>query len=530
MPGTRRLIAVTCLALGLSACTSGSSASPTNPDRPLAINGSFSIDAGQFTSFNPYGDFNAAFYAPLLYDSLVNVDPSGTVVSGLAKSWTATATNATFTLNKGITCQDGSALTASAVAKSINAAKDPKNNFGPPQQILPTVPFSATGNDAAGVVTIKMSEPFSFITRSIGILPIVCPHGLADLKSLDQHSDGTGPYQLTKFATDGPYVLTRRSGYTWGPHGATTRQPGMPQTIKLEDIGGSQTGANLLLSGEVNAAIVDASDVARLDQAGLTEVSVNTVLGITAFNERPGRLLSDEKVRRALVQAIDRNKTAKVAVGGGSYTLAGDLKAKGTVCYADIAGSALPPFDVAAAERDLSNDGWVPGADGIRQKHGQRLALTAITEPDQSATLPAISEYMAQQWKAVGVDVTVQQVSGNALVNDLYHTGNWDIFINATPNEPLPSQIIPFESGPLPPKGVNFADIRNPRYVAVTARALKVAGDASCPLWQQAAAALFQQADGLVIANGSTPFFGYKSSFALGNNFNLLPTTIRMYK
>jgi peptide/nickel transport system substrate-binding protein len=535
MPDKRPLIAATCLTVALTACTSGTS-TPSNsshataPNAPLAIGGTFVVDAGQFTSFDPYKDFNAAFYAPLMYDSLVNVDPSGKVVSGLAKSWTATATDASFTLNSGISCEDGSPLTASGVATAINTAKDPKNNFGPPQQLLPTVPFTVTGDDAAGVVTVKMSSPFSFITRSIGILPIVCPKGLSDLKSVDQHTDGTGPYQLTQFASDGPYVLTRRSDYTWGPDGATSRQPGMPQSIKLEDIGGSQTAANLLLTGEVNAANVNASDIGRLQRAGMTEVDVNTVLGITAFNERPNRLTHDPIIRRALVQATDRNKTAKVAVGGGDYTLAGDLKAKGTACYSDIAGHSLPPFDVNAAEQELTQDGWKPGSDGIRAKNGQRLALTAITEPDQYATLPAISEFMAQQWKTIGVDVTVRQVSGNALVNALYQTGNWDIFVNATPNEPLPSQLIPFQSGPLPPKGVNFAGINNQDYNALTKRALQVAGDASCPLWQQAAAALFQHADGLVIANGSTPFFGNKASFALGNNFNILPTTIRMYK
>jgi peptide/nickel transport system substrate-binding protein len=532
MARTATVLSAACAALTLCACASSSSSpsSSGHTSAPLLKDGTFVVSAGQFHSFNPYSDFNAAFYAPLEYDSMVNVDPTGKLVSGIARSWTDSATKATFTLNKTVTCSDGHRLTASDVASSLNAAKDPKNNFGPPQQILPTVPYTVTGDDTTGVVTVAMQQPFSFITRSIGILPIICPKGLANFKSLDKTTDGTGPYALTTWASDGPYVLTRRAHYTWGPGGATTAQPGMPATIKLKDIGGTQSGANLLLTGSVNDANVDGPDIKRLQRAGLFQVNVSTVLGLTAFNQRPGRLLDDPAIRRALVQAINRTETAKVAVGGGSFTLAGDIKAQGTACYANIAGSTLPPFNPTAAKQELSQDGWLPGPGGIRQKNGKPLNLVAITEPDQAATLPAISEFMSQQWKAVGINVKVQQVTGNALVADLYQTGNWDILVNATPNEPLPSQLIPFQSGPLPPKGVNFANIHNQAYVNLTKQALRVAGDASCPLWQQATGALFKNADALVIANGGTPFFGYKSSFHLGNNFNLLPTTIRMFK
>jgi peptide/nickel transport system substrate-binding protein len=531
-----RVTTLLCLsALAAAGCSSSSSGGhpkgSASPSQPVATDGTFVISGGDFASFNPYKDFNAAFYAPVAYDSLINVDPDGNVVSGIAKSWTATTTTATFTLNSGVTCKDGGTLSASTVAASINAAKDPKNSFGPPQQILPSVPFTVTGDDAAGTVTVKMSKPFSFITRAIGIIPIICQKGLDDFKSLDKTTDGTGPYQLSSYTNGGPWVFTRVAKYTWGPDGASTTEPGMPLKIEFRNVPGTTSTSNLLLTGGINAAIVNGPDVKRLDAAGLYKFDVSTVLGLAPFNQRPGRLTADPAIRRALIQSIDRTQTAKVALGGsGTVSLAGDIKAEGTACYTDVAGSTLPPYDPSAAMQDLQNDGWTVGPGGVREKNGQQLKLLAITDPGQADTLPATAEYMAQQWKKVGIDVQVKQTPGNALVTRLYHTGDWDIFVNATPNEPLPSQLIPFESGTLPPKGVNFSGINDPTYDQLTQRALKVAGDASCPLWQQAVGQLFKSSDVLVIPNGGTPFFGYKSSFALGNNFNLLPTTIRMYK
>ena len=264
----------------------------------LAVGGTFTIAGSEIHSFDPYSDFDAAFIAPFAYDSLVNVDARGEVaMSGLAKSWTATTTKASFILHRGITCSDGSPLTASDVANAINQAKDPKNNFGPPQQILPTVPFTVTGDDSNGVVTVTMSSPFSFITRSIGILPIVCPHGLANLKSLDHATDGTGPYTVTSYKAGGPDTMTRRAGYAWGPGGAKTNVAGQPGKLVLEDIPSSSTAANLLLTGEINAAIISGADTARLDAQHLYKVEVSTVLGLTSFNQRPGRILADPKLR-----------------------------------------------------------------------------------------------------------------------------------------------------------------------------------------------------------------------------------------
>ncbi|HET9894424.1 MAG TPA: ABC transporter substrate-binding protein [Streptosporangiaceae bacterium] len=524
------------LVAGLTAVASCTSAAPggtepkgTGTSAALATGGTFAIAGSEIHSFDPYSDFDAAFIAPFAYDSLVNVDARGEVVSGLARSWTATTTRAVFTLRSGITCSDGSALTASDVANAINQAKDPKNNFGPPQQILPTVPFTVTGDDKTGVVTVTMSSPFSFITRSIGILPIVCPRGLANLKSLDHATDGTGPYTLTSYKAGGPDTMTRRPGYAWGPDGAKTSVPGQPGKLVLEDIPSSSTAANLLLTGGINAAIVSGADTARLDAEHLYKVDISTVLGLTSFNQRPGRILADPKLRTALVEAVNRTKAGEVAVGGGKVDLAGDVKARGTACYGNAAAN-LPAYDPGAARRLLDSDGWKTGPGGTREKNGKPLHLTLITPPDQAATLPATSEFMAQEWKAIGVDTKVVTVTENALVADLYQTGNWDVFVNATPNEPLPSQLVPFLAGPVPPKGVNFAGISNAAYVRLTSKALHLAGDASCPVWLQAVGTLFKAADVLVIANGATPYYGYKATFALGNNFNLMPTTIRLYK
>ena len=80
-------------------------------------------------------------------------------------------------------------------------------------------------------------------------------------------TDGTGPYALTQAVSNDHYTLTKHAGYTWGPNGATTSAAGLPDTINVKIIPNETTAANLLLSGQLNAANIVGPDTARLEAA-----------------------------------------------------------------------------------------------------------------------------------------------------------------------------------------------------------------------------------------------------------------------
>ena len=48
------------------------------------------------------------------YDTLININPDGKIVPQLAEDWQATPNSVTYTLKDGITCSDGTPLTAKA--------------------------------------------------------------------------------------------------------------------------------------------------------------------------------------------------------------------------------------------------------------------------------------------------------------------------------------------------------------------------------------------------------------------------------
>ncbi|MGW6916121.1 ABC transporter substrate-binding protein [Kitasatospora sp. NPDC054939] len=513
---------LTASAVALSGCSGVATSSTTTP---LVDRGTVRIAGSSETpSFDPYSTFGAG-QARYAYDSLVNVAPDGTLVSGLATSWQATTT-AAFTLRPGITCSDGTPLTASAVTRALDHAGDPAHRLPGARTVLPNVPFTTTADDRTGTVSVTTAAPFPFLTRTLGLLPIVCPAGLDRPGSLERATHGTGPYVLTRYSPGGPYEFTVREGYTWGPAGATTAEPGLPARIVLSVVPQASTAANLLLTGGIDIAGVNGPDRARLAGHGLTTSDVATVVGLTFFNQRPGRALADPALRRALVSALDRQGLANVAVGGTGRP-ATDFGAEGSLCHADLAASHLPAQDAAEA---LRSAGWTRDGAGPLTKDGRPLRLRLITSPDLGPTLPSVAELMAHTWTALGADVTQVTESLPALANAMYRSGDFDIVVGSTPGFALPVGFVPFFSGPTPAQGLNFAGVANPEYDALVTRALHEADTAGCDTWNRAAAALLRSADALPIADGRSTVYGHRTAFATTFGGGIVPTSIRLHR
>ncbi|MFD7868497.1 ABC transporter substrate-binding protein, partial [Streptomyces sp. NPDC059783] len=350
---TPPVVLAAALAAALSGCGSGATSSTTTP---LVDRGTVRIaESSETPSFDPYSAFGAS-QARYAYDSLVGLAPDGTPVTGLATSWHATATTASFTLRPGVTCSDGTRLTASAVSRALTYASDPDHQLAGAQTVLPNVPFTASADDRAGTVSVRTAAPFPFLVRTVGLLPIVCPTGLDRPGLLERTTQGTGPYVLTRYTPGGPYEFTVREGYDWGPAGATTAARGLPARLVLTVVPQTSTAANLLLTGGIEIAHVSGPDRSRLDGHGLSATEVTSVVGLTFFNQRPGRALADQGLRRALVAGLDRQGLANVAVGGRGSP-AGDFGAVGAVCHAALADAHLPSYDAARA---LRRAGWSP--------------------------------------------------------------------------------------------------------------------------------------------------------------------------
>lgn len=449
-------------------------------------------DPGNLFPYQTVSQSAVTFFA-FTYDTLVNFDLKGQVVSGLADKWHGSPTKATFTLRKGITCADGGTLTAGDVAKDFDYVLNPKNASPWLGLAVPASGVTVSADNATRTVTVKDKTPFSFLMPSAGtFLPIVCPAELANPAKFAHAADGTGPYKLTSASPGTQYVLKVRKGYDWGPEGATTKPVGLPKKIIIPIVSDETTETNLLLKGQLNTielAGPNRSRVVHVPGVGLFKIPV--AFNWLFFNQRPGHIERDKVVREALTMAVNLHTLERVATGGLGSAATELVPSKTNPCQYNSVNKVFPRSDLKKARGLLTKDGWVL-SHGVRMKHGQALDITLLDATDEGASVEAANEYLQKQWDALGAKVTLKGVDTDGLIGTILSSaGAWDasqvgIGVN------LPSQLVGFLSGPVPTAGTNFAGINNTTYNKDVAAAERTSGSAGCKLWKSAEKSLFR--------------------------------------
>jgi peptide/nickel transport system substrate-binding protein len=460
-----------------------------------------------------------------LYATLINLTADGKPVPGLAKKWQADSKKASFTLRPGITCSDGSPLTATDVANNINFVGNTKNN-SPLAGVLVQPGTKATADNAARTVTVASGAPDAFLLRNIGGLFIACGKGLKDRSLLAKGQAGTGMFTMAQVAPGDHYTLTRRKDFTWGPDSGKTAQTGLPDSVVIKVIPNETTATNLLKSGQLNAATINGPDQQRLQAQGYFHSDLEAPYGELFYNQTSGRPSEDQAVRKALTQALDLTQLGKVLTNGKGKPSQGLVTENPKACTGDNVTGNLPAHDLAAAKSALDAAGWKVGPEGVRTKGGKRLSLTVLYGTYLGPTTTAGAEFMQQAWKSIGADVTLKGLDSPGVNQALTSTGAWDVWLGAFTTS-LPSPLVPFLSGPVPPQGQNYAHIQNKQYEELVKKATTKSGAASCPDWNAAEVALIKAADLIPYVNTVSPTFGKNAKFTVQSTID--PYSIRMY-
>ena len=255
---------------------------------------------------------------------------------------------------------------------------------------------------------------------------MVCGEGLGDPKSLSNSSSGSGPFVLSKATAGVEYELTKRDGYTWGPNGASTDEPGFPDKVIQKIVTDPSTTTNLLVSKDANTAVVNGPNGERLKSSGFSATQDLQGGIVMLFNEAEGRPTADPAVRKALIQGMDRAQLSKVVTQGLSDEPGVSMTPSTSACDDSAAVSAIPEFNADDAKKTLDDAGWAPGADGIRSKDGQELAVSVPYPSSNPGAAPA-SDLLAQMWGDIGVKVTQQPLDEAAFSSTMFASGNFDV-------------------------------------------------------------------------------------------------------
>ncbi len=426
----RRFLAETCVWAGTASLAAHWFSIPAvaaSPGGALTYGLGFDLDDTmdpQVTNFDSTIRVTLNICEPLVWEPT-----PGRFVPGLAESWETSpdAKVYTFRLRRGVKFHDGTPFTAEAVKFTMDRVIDPAVKAGQSHDQLG--PYDHTEIVDDHTVKIVMKEGYApLLTNLNGYLGIVSPAAVAKMGLADfaRHPVGTGPFVFKEWVAKDHITLARNPDYDWASsffhhNGAAY----LDQVVfKIISEGSVRTGT--LKTGETQ--YID--DLDPLEYAGLKgdahfaviekgQPGSGFVLLLNVTSKGP---VSELAVRRAIEFGVDREGLNQ-AVFHGLNKVAWSPLMRPTFGY-DPATEKIYSFAPVKAKQLLEEAGWKVGADGLREKAGQKLTIDfpIIGRPRDKA----MAESVQASLRDVGIDVKVTPLE-RAAFRDVVKQNRYDV-------------------------------------------------------------------------------------------------------
>ncbi len=453
------LICLSIAALAPSLRSSDGSPQPTGsiPDARHYVEGVL----GRATNASPFGARSPADRAlvSLLFRGLVRLGPGSSIVGDLASRWDVDPTGRTWTfhLRDDLFWEDGEPITATDVAFTVSVLSDPGY----------TGPGSESWRDVSATVIDPLTVELTLTTPLGGFLqsatqPIAPAHLLGHVPPEAIAEDpfgeapiGSGPFRLVFLLT--PRALLAASTPIvplppdpGGPNFSTPRPtdslasarpsaradaavPYLPtlefryyddlEGLRADWDAGALDAASGLQPADARALVDESPDARLLSYPG-------TTLLAAGLNVRAGRAeFQDVAVRRALLQAIDRNGIVSTILAGlGSR--ADSLIPPSSPMF-DPAVSKPLAMDVAAARQALTDAGWKASDAGWIPKGKTDPLVIELLSPEAAANPVAYAAAAAlvEAWHGIGMAVRHVPLPATDLIGDRLTRGEFQVAV-----------------------------------------------------------------------------------------------------
>lgn len=404
----KKLLKASALAAGISLMTAAADAQTLNVMR--------AIDAPHFdaqrTTWGPTGEV-----ASLVQDTLVALDwDAKTAIPNIAKSWTVSPDGRTYTfqLRDDVSFCSGKKLTSDDVVYTFQRLKGLRNRApfawraGPLKEVRATGPYT---------VEYELNEPFSELLLQLTMWTSVI-HNKDQVEQLGNDYgvkglDGTGPWCFVSWKPRNEVVLRRHDAYRWGPSMYTNKGPVQFEKMVIKTIPEESSRLAAMMSGQFDyTSAFPRQFIAQAKASPNLRVAESQgSFSLLYFGYKTSRdMVSDRRVREAMNIAINRaeiNKGIFMNQAKPAFTyVSPDARD-----YAPSTAKIIQE-DVNRAMKLLDEAGWKPGADGIREKDGVKLAPKVYFTIGNNSAKPAeaIQGYMRKigvDWRLQGWDSTI---------------------------------------------------------------------------------------------------------------------------
>lgn len=336
----------------------------------------------------------------MLYNTLLKFEDDGTVVGDLAESWSVSEDKLTWTFNlkQGVKFHNGKELTSADVKATFDRALNAEAGGLRTTEIIKM--FTAVEAPDPYTVTITTDGPYGpmeslMCNMSLGIMDAdyIEQYGL-DLGTSVEGENGTGPFKVVSWERDQEIVVERFDDY-FGT-------PAKLKTVVYTVIPEAASRVIALETGEVD--VIDKptdEDLARLE----ADTENFTVLRKPTISQRLFRfgcndpIISNTKVRQAIVYAIDRQAIIDALFTGSAYPSTAPL-APVTFGYSNLGEIEQ---DLELAKSLLAEAGYPDGFD------------TKIVTTERYQNGIELAEIISQQLAEIGINAEIEVWEWSAL-------------------------------------------------------------------------------------------------------------------
>ena len=341
-----------------------------------------------------------------VFEGLTRIGAHGEVLPALAQSWDVSADGLVFTFNlrRNVTFHDGTAFDASDVKFSLDRARAPESTNA--QKGAFEAIASVDVIDPA-TVRITLSRPVADFPRDMGWgdAVIVAPESAANNAVAPV---GTGPFAFSRWLRGAQIELKRYPAY-WGT-------PARIDKVTFLIIPDPAAAYAALLAGDVdtfpNFPAVEL--LPQIEGDPRFAIVAGTTEGETILAINNGRApFNDLRVRQAIAHALNR-KDIILAASEGYGTPIGSHFPPHDKAYIDLTGTY--PYDPAEGRRLLADAGYPGGF-----KATLRLPPVAYARRG--------GEVIAQELRAIGIDVRIENIEWAQWLDQVYGKGDYDLTI-----------------------------------------------------------------------------------------------------
>lgn len=361
----------------------------------------------------------------LIFSGLLRPDGKGGLEPDLAEKYEISpdGLNYTFLLRNGLKWHDKKSLTSDDILYTFQMAKHPglKSYWRPAfEDAEIEIIDNQTVKFSLKKPSVQFLENMMFGILPRHILENLLPEELV-LNGFNLNPIGSGPYRILKIEKDASgitraYILKAYSGYH-------LKKTFIPEIVFKFYSSKNQMFDDFLAGGITSLSGIDHQDLRFLkEKAEFTEknLKLSRIFAIF-FNQNKNEILIDSKVRKALAQAIDKNKIVKEVLAGYGETI-NDL----------LANIESDSSDQEGAKKILKSDGWLENKKtGVLEKKRKKdkLILSFSLSVPNSPELIKAAEIIKDDWEKLGAKIAIKIFELNDFNQNIIRTRDFEAML-----------------------------------------------------------------------------------------------------